>query len=165
MRNMYNSCTMKNEYSRSSAKEKRLIYKTRWEGSFGQTIADNSIHRVNNEGIYDHGMGAIAQGARHFGKLGNDAVAFVTGKEKRPAYAGIYGQTRSDIVETLSTVPRLFTEKNRLGTLANGVTSLFDVVYDGLITDPLTIAAGDHANTPNHVQGFTREQIEKTMNN
>lgn len=128
--------------------EKRLIHKTRWEGSFGQTWADNSIHFQNNEGLYDHTVGAVAAGARQFGKLGNDSIAFITGKEKRPAYEGIYGQTRADVVETLSTIPRLFTEKNKLGTLANGVTSLFDIVYDATITDPLTLAAGDHANKP-----------------
>lgn len=156
---------MRITFRRPSAREKRLIYKTRWEGSFGQTIADNSIHRVNNNGIYDHGMGALAQVARHVGKIGNDAAAFVTGKEKRAAYAGIFGQTRADVVEVLSTIPRLFTERNPIGTLANGVTSLFDVAYDGLITDPLTIAAGDHANTPNNLQGFTREQIGNAINN
>ena len=150
----------------SACRETTLLHfsmKGRWDGSFGQTWADNSIHRVNNEGVIDHAVGATAQVARHVGKLGNDAAAFITNKPKRPAYAGIYGQTRADAMEVLSTPWRLLTEKNKLGTLVNGVTSLFDVAYDGLIVDPLTLAAGDHANTPRGVRSQTHASIQKAM--
>lgn len=132
---------------RSPAKERRLVY-DRFEAGFGQTIEDNSIHTQNNSSAWDHGVGGAARISRHIVSFGNNVGATITGKQREAAYKGPLGATRRSVMDVIATPLHLITEKNRIGTLVNGVTSGFDAVANLTVVDPLTIAAGDHANTP-----------------
>ena len=131
---------------------------------------DGEINRVNNKGAVDHTLGVAAQGSRYLNKAVTGAGAFITGREMRPAMAGPWGQTRSDVMEVLGSAKDVvFGNKEkgggRLGAAVGVVTNSLDVVWDGLVTDPLTMAAGDHANRPAHLQSFTLEQIDNAINN
>ena len=156
-------------FRRPTVMERRLIYidlGDRWDAGFGQTGRDNSIHRVNNNGLYDETTGLAARGIRRVGKIGNDVGAFVGNKPKRAAFPGIYGQTRADLLEVAMTPIDVLRDKNKIGRAINGVTSLFDVAYDAVLTDPATLVAGDHVNTPEkRVPRTTNEQIREVISN
>ena len=148
--------------------EKKLIA-NRWEGSYGQIWQDGEMNRVNNNSAVDHTLGVAAQVSRISNKLVTGAGALITGRPLEPAMAGPWGQTRSDVKNVLGSTKDLVfgtgKKGGRIGAAVGIVTNSLDVAWDGLVTDPLTMAAGDHANRPAHLQSFTREQIDNTMNN
>lgn len=147
--------------------ERRLVHFSNLDAGFGVTADDNSIHRTNNNSAMDHGLGVTARGARHIVDFGNNVASAITGKERRHAYPGIMGGTRARVMDVLATPIDLITKKNRIGTAVNGVMSAFDAAAYATIVDPLTMAAGDHTNTPRHahLEQFSQEELDAAKNN
>lgn len=154
-------------FTSPAMKERRLIYGKRLNAGFGVTMDDNSIHTENNNGAMDTTLGAATRIARHTVDFGNNIAATITGKQRRHAYEGAFGASRARAMDVISTPVRLITERNRIGTLVNGVMSGFDFLANAAVVDPLTMAAGDHANKPHrkHLQQFTEEQQKAAPGN
>lgn len=139
----------------------------RFNVGFGTTMDDNSVHTVNNNGVLDHGLGASARVSRHVVDFGNNIAATITGKPRRPAYEGAFGASRARAMDVITTPVRLITERNRIGTLVNGVMSGLDFTANALVVDPLTMAAGDHTNKQQrtHLDQFSQEELNAASNN